>query len=48
MMYELRSIWEEAVVVHVMVLALRGKILVVLAALLRIAISESGFVPVIS
>jgi len=48
MMYELRRIWEEAVVVHVRVLTLRGKILVVLAALLRIAISESGFVLVIS
>ena len=47
MMYELRRIWEEAVVVCVKVLTLRGKILV-LAAVLRIAISESGFVLVIS
>jgi hypothetical protein len=46
-MYELRRIWEEAVVVCVTVLTLRGKILV-LAAVLRIAISESGFVLVIS
>jgi len=46
-MYELRRIWEEAVVVHVTILTLRGKILV-LAALLRIAISESEFVLVIS
>ena len=47
MMYGLRRIWEEAVVVRVMVLTLRGKILL-LAALLRIANSESGFVLVIS
>jgi hypothetical protein len=46
-MYELRRIWEEAVAVHVIVLTLRGKILV-LPALLRIAISETGFVLVIS
>jgi hypothetical protein len=47
MRYELRRVWEKAVVVHVTVLNLRGKILV-LAVLLRIAISESGFVLVIS
>jgi hypothetical protein len=47
MVYELRRIWEEAVVVHVMILTLTGKILV-LAGLLKIAISESGFVLVVS
>jgi len=46
-MYELRRIREEAVVVCVTVLILRGKILV-LAALLRRAISDSGFELVIS
>jgi len=46
-MYELRRIREEAVVVCVTVLTLRGKILVS-AALLRRAISDSGFVLVIS
>jgi hypothetical protein len=47
MVYKLKRIWEETVVVCVMVLSLRGKILV-LSSLLRRAISESGFVLVIS